>query len=502
MRCKIINLVVSCFVILGCNAQPPTTSGTGPADTADSNATDEHGQWFDGNGDPLDETPDAFLEVDRFTLVADAMGGGRVEPPAGTYERGEQITLTAIPDSGWGFDHWEGDASGAEPVITITVMTNTVVVAWFENDSTDNGNDNTNPDETAGPDPGSDFASAILVELDANDKVVIEQTLVRASDVHVYDLGAMESGDRFIASCENLPGNQLDPMIALFDTDGYRVFWNDDADLAGGDYDSSINDFIHHDSDHHYIAVTSTDYADTTGDYLLTIEVQRGAAFPQVAGQTLVIDLDGAANVIVAGTNWGNFDPLDAGEIDPAFAGRTEELKAKILSVVQADYAPYDMTVLTTDDPTPTGSYTTLFLGGDSDELFGIANSIDFYNADRQDDAIVFALAFGGLSNDLDAMGQAIGNVISHEVGHILGLMHTTDVTELMDTTASADMLLIDQHFGTASVYDFPIGLQNAPLLLDESLGPAARRRVVVKDGYLRCGTCGAKLYKLSKTEN
>ena len=77
--------------------------------------------------------------------------------------------------------------------------------------------------------------------------------------------------------------------------------------------------------------------------------------------------------------------------------------------------------------------------------------------------------------------------------------MHTTDVTTLMDTTGTADTLLVDQAFGTATVFDFPIGFQNAPLLLEESLGLTARPRVTVEDGYLRCGTCGAKLYKLSE---
>ncbi|MCP4594715.1 MAG: hypothetical protein GY842_28615, partial [bacterium] len=82
------------------------------------------------------------------------------------------------------------------------------------------------------------------------------------------------------------------------------------------------------------------------------------------------------------------------------------------------------------------------------------------------------------------------------EVGHDLGLMHTTDVTELMDTTGAASTLLVDQGFGTADVFDFPIGFQNAPLLLEESLGLSARIQVIVEDGHLRCGTCGATLYK------
>lgn len=512
MRYAIISLIVSCLVISGCDAPQTGPASTPSSDFNDGYTDGDTGPWYDGNGNPVDEPPDVFLEVDQFTLVAMTVGAGAVEPYAGTFENGEEVTLTATPDSGWYFDHWEGDASGTDAVITIAVVADTVVVAWFVNIPTPIENDNDNgggdedddeeeeddEEEDTTIDPGDSFASAPLLDLGSNGSIVITQTLVRASDVHVYDLGLLASGDRLTATCEALSGSQLDPMTALFDADGYRVFWNDDIDLTGGDYDSILNDLIRHDSDHHYLAVTSTDYEETTGDYQLTIEIESGAAFPQVSGQTIVIDLDGATDVVVAGYNWGNFDAFDAEAIDPSFAGQTEALKQVILSIVEADYAQYDVTVLTTDDPTPTGSYTIVYLGGDSDILFGIADHIDFYNDNHGDNCIVFAEAFGGLSTDLNVIGQAIGNVISHEVGHDLGLMHTTDVTTLMDTTGTADTLLVDQQFGIAEVYDFPIGSQNAPLLLEESLGLLARPRLFIEDGYLRCGTCGAKLFKLS----
>ena len=504
MKHGVIGLVVSLLVIPACDAPQPAPMPTPPTDSANDN--DNAGGWFDGNGNPTD-TGDAFLGVDGFTLVATTVGAGAVEPSAGTFESGEEVTLTATAESGWHFDHWEGDASGTDPVIMIAIDADTRVVAWFVNNpdasgnENDNGNDNgsdpSDDDEILDIDPGSGFADAALVDLGSNGTVIIEQTLVQADDVHVYDLGARVSGDHLTATCE-ADGSQLDPMTALFDADGHRVFWNDDIDIVGGDYDSILDDLIRHDSDHHYLAVTSTDYEDTVGDYRLTIEVQSEGGLPQVAGQTIVIDLDGASSVTVAGVNWGDLGALDAETLDASFAGQTDALVQIILDVVQADYALYDMTVLTTDDPTPTGAYTTVYLGGDSDMLFGIADNLDFYNVDQQDNCIVFAEAFAGLTSDLNAMGQAIGNVISHEVGHDLGLMHTTDVTELMDTTGTADTLLVDQQFGIATVYDFPIGVQNAPLLLEESIGLTAHPRVIIEDGNLRCGTCGAILYKAS----
>ena len=64
-------------------------------------------------------------------------------------------------------------------------------------------------------------------------------------------------GDRLTITCEAAGQSQLDPLIALFDASGYRVFWNDDVNLSGGNYDSAIDDLIRHASTSYYIAVTS-----------------------------------------------------------------------------------------------------------------------------------------------------------------------------------------------------------------------------------------------------
>jgi hypothetical protein len=46
--------------------------------------------------------------------------------PAGT-----ELTLTAVPDSGWVFAHWKGSISGNENPIVITVDSDLEVVAVF-----------------------------------------------------------------------------------------------------------------------------------------------------------------------------------------------------------------------------------------------------------------------------------------------------------------------------------------------------------------------------------
>ena len=70
-----------------------------------------------------------------------------------------------------------------------------------------------------------------------------------------------------------------------------------------------------------------------------------------------------------------------------------------------------------------------------------------------------------------------------------------------MDTTGVDETLLVDQSFGIADVVDFPIGKQNAPLLLEETLGrAAAKTRILPDDGLWRCGTCGASLSLINGT--
>jgi len=52
-----------------------------------------------------------------------------------TYANGTQVQLTAVPDLGWQFDHWEsteplGDQA-TQPIITVTVTKNVTYTAHF-----------------------------------------------------------------------------------------------------------------------------------------------------------------------------------------------------------------------------------------------------------------------------------------------------------------------------------------------------------------------------------
>jgi hypothetical protein len=77
-----------------------------------------------------------FVEtgVTYYTLTTSVSpsGGGSVSPTGGTYAAGSQVTLTAMPASGYSFSNWGGDASGSQNPITITMNSNKSITAYFE----------------------------------------------------------------------------------------------------------------------------------------------------------------------------------------------------------------------------------------------------------------------------------------------------------------------------------------------------------------------------------
>jgi chitinase len=50
----------------------------------------------------------------QYTLTTEVVGGGYVDPSRGTYLKNNYIQITAVPDWGWLFDHWEGDLNGGD----------------------------------------------------------------------------------------------------------------------------------------------------------------------------------------------------------------------------------------------------------------------------------------------------------------------------------------------------------------------------------------------------
>jgi hypothetical protein len=193
--------------------------------------------------------------------------------------------------------------------------------------------------------------------------------------------------------------------------------------------------------------------------------------------QLVYLNFNGAANVRVHNRAAVSFGPFLASNIAVRFTGLTPQIRERITAVVREDYAPYQVTVVSSDDgPPPDEAHTTIHFGGNDSNLLGLADSVDLYNSLPVQSAIVYTDAFSAyemMNLDAEELGLMIGNVASHELGHLLGLYHTKNPADVMDTTGSAWDLAGDQAFSRAALEPsvFPWGNENSPRLLEHAVG-------------------------------
>jgi hypothetical protein len=327
---------------------------------------------------------------------------------------------------------------------------------------------------------GSDFETATPLEFDAGGNGAIAGTI--NDDIpDVYDLGPFSPGDRIVVTVEPAADSLLDPTAAIFDVDGELFVFNDDEDLAADLLRSHIDEVVWIASDHYYLAISKFFLGNQGGTYQGTITVERGGSVSVPAAQYLLLNFAGGTVTI---PNEGSFDmdPFDAADVADAYAGKTDEIKAQIVETVRQSFQDTGLLIITSDDPLPGPcTFSTVHFGGFSASKFGMAEAVDQGNRNLCDDGIIFTDGFvgDGISPfvplpSLEGAGIAIGNVAAHEAGHLLGLSHVADVMALMDDTGTASTLLADQVFKTAPLSPtvFPIGKQNAPVLLERVVPP------------------------------
>jgi len=91
-----------------------------------------------GSDNPKIITMDADKDVTAtfellYQLTVNIVGNGSVtkDPDKSYYELNEVVTLTAVPDAGWGLDHWSGALSGSVNPTTITMDGDKIITATF-----------------------------------------------------------------------------------------------------------------------------------------------------------------------------------------------------------------------------------------------------------------------------------------------------------------------------------------------------------------------------------
>ncbi len=319
-----------------------------------------------------------------------------------------------------------------------------------------------------------DSATALPLVGDQNE-LTFSGTIDGAADIDIYDLGVLAAGDALFVDVARASGD-LDAVAAVFDDEEMLQFFNDDREADASNLNPLINGIVRGRTGRYFLGIMALGGSSTSGDYNVIVRITRNVGVPEPTGQVVFLDWNGGLNTVVP--NVGQFDlsPFDAGDLGES-SDATDAIKELVQEFVESVYDGYNLTVLNSDDDArPGGPHTTIYFGGNNRRAFAISEQVDSYNADPSDDSILFTRAYRmAFSSDptVTEISVALGNTVAHEIGHLLGLVHTADCNELMDSTCGNDRLLSPQEFGTAPLDDrvFPLGSQNAAELLAWTLG-------------------------------
>lgn len=322
--------------------------------------------------------------------------------------------------------------------------------------------------------PNGSFESPQPVQLTAAPQR-LRGRIAAPDDVDLYDLGPVAPGDRILVEAEFDGGFR--GTLALFDADRACLLINDDRNTYLGRREPFIDVTIAEPAAACYLAVAANRAMTEGGGYTLRVARTADAPPPLPTPDVVILEFDGEAEVVIGNRPPVRVPRFDAASLSPTYAGMTDELIRLVVDKVRADFAAFDVAILSTHEGAVAGPEDTrVHFGAYDDGLLGVADGVDEFNATRGQEAIIFTDSFAAmipLSPTVEQLAQALANIAGHEIGHLLGLVHTRDPRGLMDVSASLAQLLDDQRFTASPLASdvFPVGFQDAPRLLVQSVG-------------------------------
>ncbi len=304
---------------------------------------------------------------------------------------------------------------------------------------------------------------------------------------HRVEFGSARAGDEWTVE---LVRNGGGCVVALFDQDMHLLALSVHA----------AREPLHHvfatNAERVFVGITSAEWS---GPITVTLEASRVAGTPiPPLPQFVRLNFGGGDAIRIANRAAMTFGEFDAGELRTELEGQTDALRDAIRATIVANFSGLDVRILEDGETLEKGvPCSTLHFGGSDAALLGLADRVDGENADPDDEAVIFTDNFGAYADamalDVDELGVMIGNVASHELGHLLGLVHTAHPASVMDAVSGDAWDLIEPRNFEPAPLDpkvFPAGSQDAMATLlatvgasDESTVKAAPAAARIRQG-------------------